>query len=222
MTLLHLPFLLLIAVATPLASLAQPPISRGEQLLAISYDEAYRRARSALQAEGYVNLREGGAHIIAFKQEHSAVIMCNVAPEGKVWINVVVASYSNDAGIPGGERVRLLDRMGRAASVTSQSEGCGLGSVWAGTESGYDLTWTRRGNSAIFDVSGFINGNNFSAEQTIEIVGNKVNINRYKAIDGNTCRFEGLIQSNGKNVRGTYTCDKYKPTGDWKAVINCN
>ena len=90
---------------------AQPAYSRGEQRLPITYEVAMQRAKAALIAEGYVNLNEGGAVISGFKEVHTAVIMCNVAPDATTWINIVVASNLNDATVPAGERVRLQNRM---------------------------------------------------------------------------------------------------------------
>jgi hypothetical protein len=90
---------------------AQPAYSRGEQRLPITYEVAMQRAKGALLAEGYVNLNEGGAFISGFKDNNTAIIMCNVAPDATTWINIVVASIANDAGIPGAERVKLQKRM---------------------------------------------------------------------------------------------------------------
>jgi hypothetical protein len=90
---------------------AQPAYSRGEQRLPITYEVAMQRAKAALIAEGYVNLNEGGAFISGFKDNNTAIIMCNVAPDATTWINIVVASIANDAGIPGAERVKLQKRM---------------------------------------------------------------------------------------------------------------
>ncbi|MBC7875165.1 MAG: hypothetical protein H7Y01_14270 [Ferruginibacter sp.] len=101
---------LLFFALTPIL-LAQPTWSRGEQLLPITYEEAMRRAKSALLAEGYGAMQEGGAMIAGQKDIHTAVIMCNVAPEGKIWINIVVASIHNEGTVPGAERVRLQNRM---------------------------------------------------------------------------------------------------------------
>jgi hypothetical protein len=198
---------------------AQPAMSRGEQLLPISYDECIRRAERAYTDEGWVNIGKGGAYVNAFKENNGAYIMCNVAPENKIWVNIVVASSSGDSGVPGSERVKLQGRMGQSSASVA---GCGLGRTWSDTESGISQTWTRRGSSDVFDVSGMINGSPFTAEQTIEIKGNKVFINRYKAGDGNTCTFEGTIQSDGVTVTGSYDCTRFKPSSGWRAVINCD
>lgn len=200
---------------------AQPAMSRGEQRLSINYDECIRRAEYAFTNEGWVNIGKGGAFVNAFKENHGAYIMCNVAPENKMWVNIVVASLSQDTNIPGAERVKLQKWMDQPVG-NAPSGACGLGRVWDIVESGNQMTWTRQGNSSVFQVNGTVNGNSFTAEQTITVTGNKVMVDRYKAIDGNLCRFEGTIQSDGVTVIGTYDCTKYKPSSGWRAKINCN
>jgi hypothetical protein len=200
-----------------------PAWSRGIQNLSISFDECKSRARRALDAEGYTIENQGGSFnsdffFAGYKDVHNAVITCNSSPEGKTWANIFVASCTGNrnANVPGAERVRLQQRMDQSSSA-----GCGLGRVWNDIESGLNMTWVRRGDSNVFDVSGIAGGNTFTAEQAIEIRGNKVYINRYKASDGNTCTFEGTIQSDGVTVIGTYECTKYKPSSGWRATINC-
>jgi hypothetical protein len=90
---------------------AQPTMSRGEQLLPISYNECIRRAEQAYVAEGWVNLGKGGAFVNAFKENNGAYIMCNVAPENKIWVNIVVASNSGNSSVPGAQRVCLQAQM---------------------------------------------------------------------------------------------------------------
>jgi hypothetical protein len=97
---------------------AQPAFSRGEQRLPITYEVAMQRAKAALMAEGYVNLNEGGAFISGYKDNNTAIIMCNVAPDATTWINIVVASIANDASIPGAERVKLQNRMNQSNAVS--------------------------------------------------------------------------------------------------------
>src|SRR5207249_1286029 len=90
-------------------SLAQNPVaSRGEQLLSISQGECMSRARAALQAEGYKFLTDGTySSIFGGKSINTAGILCNPAPENKMWVNIVVASVHNDMNVPGAERVKL-------------------------------------------------------------------------------------------------------------------
>lgn len=120
-------FLLLCSLTE--ASFAQAPgWSRGQQNLAITYDECVRRAQMALQAEGYRTDYAAGAFVVGIKNVHTSVIMCNQAPEGKTWVNIVVAS-NGDGG--GNERERLQAQMEQPGSVSSGG-GC------QGT--GYSLT----------------------------------------------------------------------------------
>ncbi len=101
---------------------AQPTISRGEQLLPISYNECIQRAEQAYLAEGWVNLGKGGAFVNAFKANNGAYITCNVAPENKIWVNIFVASNSGDDGVPGAERVCLQKQMDRPGNGCSQTK----------------------------------------------------------------------------------------------------
>src|SRR5687768_7895445 len=103
----------------PAAAAAQAPAwSRGLQELTISFDECTRRADAALQAEGYAVDSRGTGYIAATKAIHSAVIMCNDAPGGKAWVNIVVASNDarRDGGVPGTERERLQAQMNRQST----------------------------------------------------------------------------------------------------------
>lgn len=100
--------------------LAQPTMSRGEQRLSISYDECMSRAENAFTNEGWVNIGKGGAFVNAFKDNHGAYIMCNVAPENKIWVNIVVASLSQDDNVPGAERVKLQKWMDKSVGLVSE------------------------------------------------------------------------------------------------------
>jgi hypothetical protein len=111
---LHAGLGLLALAAWAVPAAAQPSMSRGEQRLPISYDECMQRAVRALQAEGYTLIGQGGAFVHGFKDIHGAYILCNVAPEGTTWANIVVASSHNDAGVPGAERQRLQARMNQS------------------------------------------------------------------------------------------------------------
>lgn len=108
-------FAVMIAVAFAGPVLAQPAMSRGEQLLSINYDECMRRAQAALSAEGYSGINPGGAFVYAKKGINGVYIMCNVAPESKTWVNIVVATVAEDSNIPGAERVKLQGRMEQGA-----------------------------------------------------------------------------------------------------------
>lgn len=80
-------------------ALAQAPgWSRGQQNLAISYDECVRRAVLALQAEGHRMDYAAGAFAVGVREPHTSVIMCNAAPDGSTWVNIVVASNGDGGG----------------------------------------------------------------------------------------------------------------------------
>ena len=99
-----------VTTTTPVKNNA-PAWSRGEQLLPITFQEAIKRAETALIAEGYVNLQKQANFVTGYKGMHTAIIMCNDAPNNKQWINIVVASISTDGNVPGAERVKLQKQM---------------------------------------------------------------------------------------------------------------
>ena len=110
--------LLLVATICALAASVYdqaPALSRGIQELPAGFDECVKRAERALQAEGYGITFSGGGKgdkvLMGYKDIHSASIMCNMAPEGKTWVNIVVASSANNGDVPGAERVKLQGRM---------------------------------------------------------------------------------------------------------------
>ena len=199
------------------SALAQPTMSRGEQLLPISYNECMQRAEQAFLAEGWVNLGKGGAFVSAFKENNGAYITCNVVLENKVWANIFVASNSGDSGVPGGERVKLQRRMGMEPPV---SGGCGLGMRWEEEEAGWRSVWTRRGSSNVFDASYTGPGGERAATvNVVTIEGNRVSIKRSASSDGYGCNYDGTVQSDGVTITGTYSCGS--GSKNWRATINC-
>jgi hypothetical protein len=102
-------------------SAASPAWSRGEQLLAISFDESMLRANAALKAEGYVNIFRQANFTVGYKDPNTAIIMCNDAPDAKQWINIVVASNTHESGIPGAERERLQAQMNKPVTGSSNA-----------------------------------------------------------------------------------------------------
>jgi hypothetical protein len=196
---------------------AQPTMSRGEQLLPISYNECIRRAEQAYIAEGWVNIGKGGAFVNAFKENNGAYITCNVAPENKIWANIFVASNSGDSNVPGGERVKLQTRMGMEGPV---SGGCGLGMRWQEEEASWRSVWTRRGSSNVFDASYTGPGGERAATvNVVTIEGNRVSIKRSSSSDGYGCNYEGIVQPDGVTINGSYNCGAGSMS--WKATISC-
>jgi len=124
------PCFLLICVSA-YASFAQAPgWSRGQQLLAITYDECVRRAPQALRAEGYRIDYAAGNFAVGIKAVHTAVVMCNPAPDAKLAVNIVVASNGEGGGR---ERQCLQAQMERPGS------GCAGGNT--GNDSSTVWTW---------------------------------------------------------------------------------
>jgi len=194
-----------------------PGWSRGQQNLALGYDECVQRMSVALAAEGYSkDSNSGGNFVAGYKAIHTAVIICSPAPEAKMFVQIVVASNGEGGGT---ERQRLQAQMDRPGSGTSG--GCGLGMRWDESEEGWAGTWTRRGNSNIFDVMSSKPGlQSLTAVQTINISGNRVFISRTNASDGNNCDMEGTIDRDGVTVTGTYRCRSGGPYS-WRATIRC-
>jgi len=192
-----------------------PGWSRGQQSLAISYDECMRRAPAALSAEGYRrDDQPGGNFAVGIKDVHTAVIICSPAPDAKMLVHIVVASNGDGGGT---ERQRLQAQMERPGSV---SAGCGLGVRWDEAEEGWTAVWTRRGNSNVFDVESRKGGMFLTAVQTINISGNRVSVIRTNASDGNNCEMEGTIDRDGVTVTGKYYCRSGGPY-NWRATIRC-
>lgn len=109
-------FLILFTPIFVLPALGQNPVaSRGIQLLAISEQECVDRAQRALLAEGYTFLTASKS--FGGKNIHTAGILCNAAPDGKMWVNIFVASTHTDPTVPGAERVKLQGRMDQSAST---------------------------------------------------------------------------------------------------------
>lgn len=111
---------------------ASPGWSRGQQNLALSYDECVRRMPLALEAEGYRRDDAGGGNFAAgMKAPHTAVIICSPAPENKMLVQIVVAS-NGDGG--GRDRQCLQAQMERLGSYpdcrsSGNSGGPGTGSL---------------------------------------------------------------------------------------------
>lgn len=102
---------LLFLLVTAHAAHAQPAWSRGIQKLTVTHEEGMKRAENALVAEGYTIQNRGGDFFGALKGIHTAIIACNATTDGKAYINIFVASTSNDGNVPGQERVNLQKRM---------------------------------------------------------------------------------------------------------------
>jgi hypothetical protein len=107
-------FGLLFLTLGPTMALAQPAMSRGQQQLGISYNECLNRARAALQGTGF-SVGGSGNYAQGFRESSGAYIICNDAPGGGTIVNIVVATNTNDAGVPGGLRQMLQAQMEKPA-----------------------------------------------------------------------------------------------------------
>lgn len=84
-----------------------PGWSRGQQELPITWEECVKRANGALSAESY-RIDQPSPFAVGVKGQHTALVMCNPSPNGKTWVNIVVASNGEGGG---SERQRLQARM---------------------------------------------------------------------------------------------------------------
>jgi|ERR1051326_938295 hypothetical protein len=208
-----------ILCACAVTGVAQPAMSRGQQQLSVTYNECMNRARQALRSVGFTVEGAGNA-AQGWRGESGAYIMCNEAPGNAIVVNIVVASISNDAGVPGNLRQLLQAQMERPGAAVPGASACGLGSRWEETEEGWRATWTRRGASNIFDVDSNKGSLHLTAVQTIEINGSRVKVTRTNASDGNNCEMEGTIGADGIHVTGSYRCKSGGPY-NWSATILC-
>jgi hypothetical protein len=113
---------------------------------------------------------------------------------------------------------------GAGGQSDASSSECGLGVFWEEQESGWEMTWARRGNSNLFDVYGQKSHLRLTAAQTVTLNGSRVLAVRQSSSDGNVCEFEGEMQGDRHTVKGTYSCAGTHPvTGAaWQAVIRCS
>jgi len=179
------------------ASMAQAPgWSRGQQNLAISYDECLRRASAALQGEGYRIDYAGGNFAVGIKGVHTGVIICSPAPESKMLVHIVVASNGDGGGV---ERQRLQARM----------EGSGSGSVGGGGVSGtWDLVCCSNKYRSILVLQQ--NGNRLTGymvnpEQKLEgsINGNTLRFTRN--FSGGSQEYALTLSPDGRTLTGNFT-----------------
>jgi len=92
-----------------------------------------------------------------------------------------------------------------------------LGRVWNAQENGYAGTWTRRGNSNVFDAV-WVNGSSrVTAVMTMTIQGSDVHIARRQDSYGSNCDYTGRISADGRSVSGTHVCGTAKY--QWSATI---
>jgi hypothetical protein len=100
-----------------------PGWSRGQQILAIGYEECVRRMPAALQGEGYRIDYNAGNFAVGIKGVHTAVIMCNPAPDAMMAVNIVVASNGEGGGRERQQLQAQMDRPGASGQTGLCREG---------------------------------------------------------------------------------------------------
>ncbi len=93
-----------------------------------------------------------------------------------------------------------------------------LGWQWQVYESGWYGTWTRRGNTNIFDAQW--GDGQITAELTISSQGNQVSIARRNSSDGNDCDYTGTLAQDGVIVTGSYRCTLQPEPLNWSGFIH--
>lgn len=101
-------------------------------------------------------------------------------------------------------------------SVATPAAADDLGRVWRESEVGWDGTWTRRGNSNVFDAVWTKAGERETAMLTISIRGSEVSVLRDNGRN-RTCRYDGRLH--GNTVQGSYRCDGSGRL-EWSATIH--
>ena len=87
-----------------------------------------------------------------------------------------------------------------------------LGRIWRVQEGPHTGTWTRRGDSTVFDG---VWSEGTRTGLTISVSGGRVTIQR---ADG--CFYEGEVQQGGSSVTGTMGCPQYGSSrADWSATV---
>jgi hypothetical protein len=189
---------LVLSCSATVAFAQAPGWSRGQQNLAITYDECVRRAPAALQAEGYRRDDSPGGNFAAgIKGVHTAVIICSPAPDAKMLVHVVVAS-NGDGG--GSERQRLQAQMERSGT--------------AGGGGGIAGSWTYRDGS-------FSDTHVFAADGTVHPPSNP-NVTAKWSVEGG----ELVVRwTNGwinryrlPGVSGQLSGTSYGPSGERRAI----
>ena len=120
-----------------------------------------------------------------------------------------------------GGRVYLAARPSPASPAPQQPAPTAdpLGRVWGEQElDGWRSTWTRRGNTSIFDATfSHPSGARETATLDIRISNDRVAIERSQS--NGKCRYEGRLTDGGRSAQGRYGCDWAKGPFDWKAEI---
>lgn len=99
--------------------------------------------------------------------------------------------------------------------------GCGLGSLWRESELDWTGTWKRRGESNLFNGHWTLGNQVDDAVLTINIVANRVSIQRVDVRGDSQCEYKGTMDKDMRTVTGTYQCSFSPLVPTWKATIIC-
>jgi len=106
-------FLMLVSVCVFLLTpcLGQSPaMAQDSQRFSISVDDCTRMARRTLEREGYQPGNSGGNGVFGSRDIHRAFIQCQGGSDG-TWVNVVVASNTQDGAVAASEQRLLMTNM---------------------------------------------------------------------------------------------------------------
>lgn len=106
-------FLMLVSVCvfllTPCFGQA-PAMAQDSQRFSIGADDCTRMARRALERGGYQPGNNGNNWVLGSRDIHRAIIQCQSGSDG-TWVNVVVASNTQDGAVAAGEQRLLMGAM---------------------------------------------------------------------------------------------------------------
>ena len=95
-----------------------------------------------------------------------------------------------------------------------------LGSIWRVTEyGGWTGTWTRRGNSSVFDGVWFNGSQKVTGMLTMAVQGRVVRIQSRQQTNGYDVDYEGALAQDGSSIQGTLKVLGSAGSYGWKATI---
>jgi hypothetical protein len=108
----------------------------------------------------------------------------------------------------------------KLARNNPQADQALLGNVWRVTEyGGWTATWTRRGNSSVFDGVWFNGSQKVTGMLTMAVQGRVVRIQSRQQTNGYDVDYEGTLSRDGRSIQGTLKVMGSGGIYDWKATI---
>jgi len=96
-----------------------------------------------------------------------------------------------------------------------------LGRVWTVSEDGgWTGTWTRRGDSLVFDAVWSKGGQRVTGVLTMSVQGRTVRIQSRRQTNGNDVDYEGTLAPDGRSIQGTLQVLGWSSSSGWRAVID--